>query len=154
MDKANAKLMPAHEVILDRLLALVEAAGPLTAQTDKYFTNTSRIVGAVGDVEVTFAVFMRRRVVAALEPAIRLAKALVPGVKIKRFVEEGEVVPSERKLMEISGSHESACRKLKRCYCKKLAFPVCRPTMPMKCVWPCRGLRSWICMRATVRVRK
>ncbi|MFO1034659.1 MAG: hypothetical protein U1E15_11470 [Hyphomicrobiales bacterium] len=45
---------------------------------------------------------MRRRVVAALEPAIRLAKALVPDVKIRRLVQEGEVVPSERKLMEIT----------------------------------------------------
>ena len=61
MDKANAKLLPAHEAILDTLIALVHAAGPLGAQTDKYVTNTSRIVAAYGDTEVTFAMFMRRR---------------------------------------------------------------------------------------------
>jgi nicotinate phosphoribosyltransferase len=122
MDKASAQLLPTHEFILDRLLALVEAAGPLSAQTDKYFTNTSRIVEAEGDVEVTFAVFMRRRVVAALEPAIRLARALVPGVKITRFVEEGEVVPSERKLMEISGSLK-ALSEVETLLLQKIGFP-------------------------------
>jgi nicotinate phosphoribosyltransferase len=97
-------LNPAHAAILDRLIDMVHAAGPISAQTDKYFTNTSRIVDAHGDQTVTFAVFMRRRVVAALEPSIRLVNRFVPDAKIKRFVEEGEVVPSEHKLMEITGS--------------------------------------------------
>jgi nicotinate phosphoribosyltransferase len=115
-------LSPAHESILDKLLDIVNAAGPLAAQTDKYFTNTSRIVAAQGDVEVTFAVFMRRRVVAALEPAIRMAKALVPGVKIRRLVEEGEVVPSERKLMEITGSMKKLS-EVETVLLQKIGFP-------------------------------
>jgi nicotinate phosphoribosyltransferase len=121
MDK-HVDLNPTHAVILDKLYDLVHAAGPISAQTDKYFTNTSRIVAANGDTEVTFAVFMRRRVVAALEPAIRLARKLVPGVTIKRFVEEGEVVPSERKLMEITGSMQklSECETL---LLQKIGFP-------------------------------
>jgi nicotinate phosphoribosyltransferase len=53
---------------------------------------------------VTFAVFMRRRVVAALEPTIRLIKRFVPDARIRRFYEEGDVVPSESKMMEITGS--------------------------------------------------
>jgi nicotinate phosphoribosyltransferase len=122
MDKAEAKLLPAQEEVLDKLIKLVEAAGPLSAQTDKYFTNTSRIVADNGDTEVTFAVFMRSRVVAALEPAIRLARALVPGVKIKRFAEEGEVVPAERKLMEITGSME-ALSEVETLYLQKIGFP-------------------------------
>lgn len=122
MDKTDAKLLPAHEAILDKLLDLMHAAGPLSAQTDKYFTNTSRIVAQHGDTEVTFAVFMRRRVVAALEPAIRLARALVPGVKIKRFAEEGEVVPSERKLMEITGSMK-ALSEVETMLLQKVGFP-------------------------------
>jgi nicotinate phosphoribosyltransferase len=122
MDKADAKLLPAHETILDTLIALAHAAGPLVAQTDKYFTNTSRIVAAHGDTDVTFAVFMRRRVVAALEPAIRLARALVPGVQIRRFVEEGEVVPSERKLMEIRGSMK-ALSEVETLLLQKIGFP-------------------------------
>jgi nicotinate phosphoribosyltransferase len=108
--------------VLDRLIDLVKAAGPLSAQTDKYFTNTARIVGAAGDTEVTFAVFMRRRVVAALEPAIKLARALVPGVKIHRLVEEGEVVPSERKLMEITGSMK-ALSEVETVLLQKIGFP-------------------------------
>ena len=121
MDK-RVDLSPAHAAILDKLYDLVHAAGTIEAQTDKYFTNTSRIVAAHGDADVTFAVFMRRRVVAALEPAIRLTQKLVPGVRIKRFVEEGEVVPSERKLMEISGSMQklSECETL---LLQKIGFP-------------------------------
>jgi nicotinate phosphoribosyltransferase len=122
MDKPDAKLLPAHEAILDTLVALVKAAGALSAQTDKYFTNTARIVGDNGDTEVTFAVFMRRRVVAALEPAIRLARTLVPGVKIKRFAEEGDVVPSERKLMEITGSMK-ALSEVETVLLQKIGFP-------------------------------
>jgi len=90
--------------ILDKLITLINAAGPVAAQTDKYFTNTSQIVAAHGDVEVTFAVFMRRRVVAALEPVIRLVNHFAPEAQVKRLVREGEVVPSETKLLEITGS--------------------------------------------------
>ncbi|NMD06995.1 MAG: hypothetical protein GYA66_03345, partial [Phyllobacteriaceae bacterium] len=122
MDKHDHALNPAHAAILDRLVAITHAAGPLAAQTDKYFTNTSRIVGANGDTEVTFAVFMRRRVVAALEPSIRLAKALVPDVKIKRHVQEGEVVPSERKLMEITGSMQKLS-EVETVLLQKIGFP-------------------------------
>ncbi len=118
----HVDLVPAHAAILDKLHDLIMASGPIAAQTDKYFTNTSRIVAAHGDAEVTFAVFMRRRVVAALEPAIRLVKKLVPGAKITRLVEEGEVVPSERKLLEITGSMQklSECETL---FLQKIGFP-------------------------------
>ncbi len=122
MDRPDTTLSPAHAAILDKLIALVHAAGPLEAQTDKYFTNTSRIVAAHGDTEVTFAVFMRRRVVAALEPAIRLARALVPDVKIRRLVQEGEVVPSERKLMEITGSMKKLS-EVETVLLQKIGFP-------------------------------
>ena len=65
-----------REAVLDKLVEMCLAAGPISIQTDKYFTNTARIVKEHGDVEVTFAVFMRRRVVAALEPAIRMVERL------------------------------------------------------------------------------
>jgi nicotinate phosphoribosyltransferase len=103
MDK-RAPLIPGHEAILDRLVATALSAGSIASQTDKYFTNTSRIVAAHGDCQVTFAVFMRRRVVAALEPTIRLIRHFVPDVRIRRFYEEGDVVPSESKMLEITGS--------------------------------------------------
>lgn len=93
-----------RDEVLDRIVDICLSAGPIDAQTDKYFTNTSRIVKANGDSEVTFAVFMRRRVVAALEPTIRLISRLAPGTKVKRFFNEGDLVPSEMKMMEITGS--------------------------------------------------
>ena len=93
-----------RDEVLDRIVDICLSAGPIEAQTDKYFTNTSRIVKAHGDSEVTFAVFMRRRVVAALEPTIRLINRLAPGTKVKRFFNEGDLVPSEMKMMEITGS--------------------------------------------------
>jgi nicotinate phosphoribosyltransferase len=93
-----------RDEVLDRIVDICLSAGPIASQTDKYFTNTSRIVKAHGDSEVTFAVFMRRRVVAALEPTIRVINRLVPGTRVKRFFNEGDLVPSEMKMMEITGS--------------------------------------------------
>jgi nicotinate phosphoribosyltransferase len=103
MDQRNP-LADAREAVLDKIAAICLAAGSVQEQTDKYFTNTARIVRAHGDVEVTFAIFMRRRVVAALEPAIRIVERLAPGTRIKRFFQEGDLVPSESKMMEITGS--------------------------------------------------
>ena len=103
MDKAPPALAKAG-AILDRLVDMALAAGSIGAQTDKYFTHTSRIAAAHGDCEVTFALFMRRRVVAALEPTIRLVRRFVPEVKIKRFYAEGDIVPSEAKILEVTGS--------------------------------------------------
>ena len=118
----RAPLLEGYEAILDRLVDICLAAGPIPSQTDKYFTNTSRIVKAHGDTDVTFAVFMRRRVVAALEPTIRMVKKLVPEARVKRFYEEGAVVPSESKLMEITGPFA----KLSECetvFLQKMGFP-------------------------------
>ncbi len=107
---------------LDKLADIALAAGPIAAQTDKYFTNTSRIVAAHGDAEVTFAVFMRRRVVAALEPTIRLVKRFVPEAKIRRFYEEGDIVPSESKMLEITGSM-AKLSEIETLLLQKVGFP-------------------------------
>ena len=119
---ASPTLAADQAAILDRLISLIAAAGPISAQTDKYFTNTSRIVAAHGDEQVTFAVFMRRRVVAALEPALRLVNHFVPDAKITRFVAEGEVVPSEKKLMEITGSMQKLS-EIETLLLQKTGFP-------------------------------
>lgn len=121
MDKP-AHLGPGQEAILDRLIALALCAGPVMAQTDKYFSNTSRIVAANGDSRVTFAVFMRRRVVAALEPAIRLIRHFVPDVEIKRFYPEGGIVPSESKMLEITGSM-ARLSEIETLMLQKIGFP-------------------------------
>jgi nicotinate phosphoribosyltransferase len=57
---------------IDKLVEVSLAAGPLGAVTDKYFTNTRMVVEANGEMQVTYAVFLRRRCIAALEPAERL----------------------------------------------------------------------------------
>lgn len=118
----NAPLIPGHEAILDRLIGLSLCAGPIEGQTDKYFTNTSRIVAANGDSRVTFAVFMRRRVVAALEPAIRLIRHFVPDVEIRRFCAEGDIVPSESKMLEITGSMQKLS-EIETLMLQKIGFP-------------------------------
>ncbi len=118
----RAPLIPGHEAILDRLIGLALCAGPVQSQTDKYFTNTSRIVGLNGDSRVTFAVFMRRRVVAALEPAIRLIRHFVPDVEIKRYYAEGDIVPSESKMLEITGSM-AKLSEVETLMLQKIGFP-------------------------------
>ena len=118
----NAPLIPGHEAILDRLIGLSLCAGPIEGQTDKYFTNTSRIVAAHGDSRVTFAVFMRRRVVAALEPAIRLIRHFVPDVEVRRFCAEGDIVPSESKMLEITGSMRKLS-EIETLMLQKIGFP-------------------------------
>ncbi len=121
MDKRVA-LIPGYEKILDKLVDIALAAGPVSTQTDKYFTNTARIVGGHGDSDVTFAVFMRRRVVAALEPTIRMVQRLVPSARVKRFYEEGEIVPSEGKMLEISGSM-AQLSEVETLVLQKIGFP-------------------------------
>lgn len=130
----RAPLISGLEPILDRLIGLTLCAGPIETQTDKYFTNTSRIVAANGDSRVTFAVFMRRRVVSALEPAIRLIRHFVPDVEIRRFYSEGDIVPSESKMLEITGSmaklSEIETLMLQKigfpCVCANNAYEMCR----------------------------
>ncbi len=107
---------------MDRLIGLALCAGPVQGQTDKYFTNTARIVAANGDSRVTFAVFMRRRVVAALEPAIRLIRHFVPDVEIRRFFAEGDIVPSESKMLEITGSMKKLS-EIETLMLQKIGFP-------------------------------
>ena len=72
--------------------------------------------------QVTFAVFMRRRVVAALEPTIRLIRHFVPDVTIKRFYEEGDIVPSESKMLEVTGSM-AKLSEVETLLLQKIGFP-------------------------------
>ena len=120
--------------VLGKIVDICLAAGPVHTQTDKYFANTASIVAANGDAEVTYAVFLRRRVVAALEPTIRLVHHLVPGAKVKRFFTEGDLVPSEKKLLEITGSLADLSQietlLLQKvgfpCVCANNAYEMCR----------------------------
>ena len=154
MDRPDTTLSPAHAAILDKLIALVHAAGPLDAQTDKYFTNTSRIVAAHGDTEVTFAVFMRRRVVAGL--GARHPSGPCPGARCedpppgagRRGRSFRAQAHGNHRLDEeaLGGGNGSACRRSD--------FPASAPTTPMKCAWPCPTPASWTCTPAMLRGRK
>lgn len=123
-----------REEALDKMVELMLAAGPVDHLTDKYFSHTRRIVEADGDEEVIYAVFLRRRVIAALEPAVRLVSRLVPEAEIKRYFTDGEVVPSERKLLEVRGPYsklsEIETLLLQKvglpCVCANNAYEICR----------------------------
>ncbi|MCF6321794.1 MAG: hypothetical protein L3J32_08525 [Rhizobiaceae bacterium] len=108
--------------VLDALVEISLAGGSLGTITDKYFTNTSAIVKANGDAKVTYAIFMRRRVIAALEPAIRLIGKLVPEAKVERFFDEGDKVPAQSKMLEVTGSM-AALSEVETLMLQKVGFP-------------------------------
>ncbi|MDC9701328.1 MAG: nicotinate phosphoribosyltransferase [Alphaproteobacteria bacterium] len=111
-----------YQKILDDLVNLTLSAGPVSALTDKYFSYARRTAENFGDVEVVYAVFLRRRVIAALEPAICLIRKLAPQAQIISFFEEGSVVPSERKLLEVRGSY-AELSELETLILQKVGFP-------------------------------
>jgi len=118
----KAPIGNSRDAAIEKIVDLCLMAGSLSELSDKYFTHTSRIVAAHGDVEVTFAIFMRRRVIAALEPAVRLVRRLVPEARIKRFFAEGDLVPSEVKLMEITGPM-ARLAEVETLFLQKIGFP-------------------------------
>ncbi len=121
MTSENSDSLSRDEAI-DRLVEVSLAAAPVSQMTDKYFTNTRMVVEANGDVDVTYAVFLRRRCIAALEPAERLIKASVPGAEVKRFYTDGDIVPAERKLMEVRGPM-SKLSEVETLLLQKTGFP-------------------------------
>jgi nicotinate phosphoribosyltransferase len=76
--------------------------------TDTYFLRTKDIICEYGDTEVTYAIFMRRPVIAALAPAITWLEQIVKerngSVNIKRSFEEGSDVGAGEPMIYISGS--------------------------------------------------
>ena len=76
--------------------------------TDTYFLRTKDIICEYGDTEVTYAIFMRRPVIAALDPAViwleQIVKERNGSVNIKRSFEEGSDVGAGEPMIYISGS--------------------------------------------------
>ncbi len=76
--------------------------------TDTYFLRTKDIICEYGDTEVTYAIFMRRPVIAALAPAVTWLEQIVKerngSVNIKRSFEEGSDVGAGEPMIYISGS--------------------------------------------------
>lgn len=76
--------------------------------TDKYFSNTKEIIDHYGDVQVTYAFFLRRPVLSALRLAVEWIEmqAAYRGseVIIEKMHEEGDWVGAGEPLMYLSGS--------------------------------------------------
>jgi nicotinate phosphoribosyltransferase len=86
------------------------SAADLPKYTDKYFLKTREVVGRYGDVEATYAVFMRRPVVftprLAVEWLQEMAAARGTRVVIESDYEEGDWVGAGEPLMYVTGSLE------------------------------------------------
>jgi nicotinate phosphoribosyltransferase len=115
-------IAPQADAVVDRMIDLTLSAGNVENLTDKYFSHTRRIAEANGDCDVTYAVFMRRRLIAAFEPAVRLISRLAPEANVRRFFAEGETVPSEAKLMEVRGKF-SQLAELETLLLQKVGLP-------------------------------
>ncbi len=80
----------------------------LPSVTDTYFLRTRDIVSSYGDTEVTYAIFMRRPVISALNLALdwleQIVKERKGSVNIKRCFNEGSDVGAGEPLVYISGS--------------------------------------------------
>jgi nicotinate phosphoribosyltransferase len=77
-------------------------------RTDKYFTKSREVVEKFGDTTVTYGVFMRRRVICAINPAIECLREYYPPgatpLQITRPYEEGAFVPDGKALLSYTGS--------------------------------------------------
>ena len=77
-------------------------------RTDKYFTKSREVVEEFGDQTVTYGVFMRRRVICAINPAIECLREYYPSaaapLQITRPYEEGAFVPDGKPLLSYTGS--------------------------------------------------
>lgn len=77
-------------------------------RTDKYFTKSREVVEKFGDKTATYGVFMRRRVICAVNPAIEVLRDCYPAdakpLKITRAYEEGAFVPDQKPIFTYSGS--------------------------------------------------
>jgi nicotinate phosphoribosyltransferase len=87
---------------------MAPSGGEVGRYTDKYFAKTRAIVERFGDVEVTYAVFMRRPVLSTPRLAVdwlrRVAAARGTEFAIDLVQEEGEWVGAGEPLMYVHGS--------------------------------------------------
>ncbi|MCU0805397.1 MAG: hypothetical protein MUF79_09970 [Burkholderiales bacterium] len=78
------------------------------SRTDKYFTKSREVVERFGDREATYGLFMRRRTICAINPAIETLREHYPAsatpLRITRLYEEGAFVPDEKPMFTYAGS--------------------------------------------------
>ena len=98
----------------------------ITARTDSYFNRTRRIVEKFGDVQVTYAVFLRRPVISAPRLAVqwleRVARERGTPFIIEATYPEGAWVGAGDPLLYLSGSFV-ALADLETLYLQKLGAP-------------------------------
>lgn len=98
----------------------------ISSQTDHYFKRTKEAVRRHGDVEATYAVFMRRPVIftprLAVEWLGRVAEARGTSFDIKLVYQEGDWVGAGEPLMYLSGSLVHLV-DLETLYLQKLGAP-------------------------------
>lgn len=95
----------------------------IARRTDSYFSRTRAIVERFGDVEVTYAVFMRRPVISAPRFAIDWLRAVRgTDITIEVMHQEGATVGAGDPILYISGSF-AALAELETLYLQKLGPP-------------------------------
>ncbi|WP_333672279.1 nicotinate phosphoribosyltransferase [Elioraea tepidiphila] len=95
----------------------------IARRTDSYFSRTRAIVERFGDVEVTYAVFMRRPVISAPRFAIDWLQAVRgTDITIEVMHQEGATVGAGDPILYISGSF-AALAELETLYLQKLGPP-------------------------------
>ena len=103
-NKSNIKIIKKNNWPVD----LMPNPNQLASVTDTYFLRTRDIVSSYGDTEVTYAIFMRRPVLSAVNLAIDWLQAIVKerkgSVNIKRCFKEGDDVGAGEPMIYISGS--------------------------------------------------
>jgi|TARA_B110000444_G_scaffold209918_1_gene205024 nicotinate phosphoribosyltransferase len=103
-NKSNIKIIKKNNWPVD----LRPNPNQLASVTDTYFLRTRDIVSSYGDTEVTYAIFMRRPVLSAVNLAIDWLQAIVKerkgSVNIKRCFKEGDDVGAGEPMIYISGS--------------------------------------------------
>ena len=103
-NKSNIKIIKKNNWPVD----LRPNPNQLASVTDTYFLRTRDIVSSYGDTEVTYAIFMRRPVLSAVNLAIDWLQAIVKErkgiVNIKRCFKEGDDVGAGEPMIYISGS--------------------------------------------------
>jgi nicotinate phosphoribosyltransferase len=95
----------------------------IARRTDSYFSRTRAIVERFGDIEVTYAVFMRRPVISAPRFAIEWVRGVRgEDVTIEVMHPEGAAVGAGDPILYITGSF-AALAELETLYLQKLGAP-------------------------------
>lgn len=81
----------------------------ISCRTDHYFNNTQGVVNKFGDVEVVYSFFLRSPSIAATKLVVEFLKKNYPAnhkipLKIDLQYEDGELVPSGKVIMYVTGS--------------------------------------------------